>query len=308
MLISGSVFGVAPFQFPGLVKSQSTYEGAKPRKPASKAPQGVVPVQRLLPPSTKFLAPSAQTTPNHSDDDGSSSEDEDGPRSDSEFASLSSSPPRGKKRRHQMSEAQPAFSLWTWGANHNFLLGHPTPDSRTFPERLPALPTLTPASLTNLTIHLPEIREAKLAKYHAAIVTADGRLFVHGFGSLGRLGLGSDVNGSVLRPTQVPLPDAVKTVALGTDHTLVVLANGTLLSFGSNSCGQLGYSTPALVSGSGQMGPEWAPREVMKRTVVGVGAGKEHSACWTDSGAVYTWGKNNGMLGALIAPRTLCRC
>jgi alpha-tubulin suppressor-like RCC1 family protein len=154
--------------------------------------------------------------------------------------------------------------------------------------------------LNSLAEHLPGIHEARMAKYHSAIITTDGRLFVHGFGSGGRLGLGSDVNGSVLRPTRVTFAnDAtahVVAVALGNTHTLVVLSSGTLMSFGSNESGQLGYATPVL-PGSGEMGPEWTPKEVMKRGVVGVAAGKEHSVCWTEGGAVYTWGKNGGMLG-----------
>lgn len=311
--------------FPILV-SQSTYEGAKPRsrkqqqqqqQGASKsgagkpnAPSGVRP---LLPPTTKFLAPSATTTPNHSGDEDSDTDDDDGRgshRSDSEFASLSSSPPRGgggKKRRHgsSLSEIPPAASVWTWGTNHNFVLGHPTPDSRAFPERLPPLPTNPPITLDSLQHHLPGIKEAKMAKYHSAIVTDDGRLFVHGFGSGGRLGLGAEVNASVLRPTQVPLSD-VRTVALGNNHTLVVTNQGQLLSFGSNSSGQLGYATNLIPGTSGEMGPEWSPREVMKRGVVGVAAGKEHSVCWTENGAVYSWGKNLGMLGGFRAEwRTL---
>ena len=82
-------------------------------------------------------------------------------------------------------------------------------------------------------------------------------------------------------------------VASGTNHSLAILCNGTVVTWGLNSFGQLGDGTttqrlyPVLVSG--------LPAGVR---AVAIAAGDLHSMALLADGTVWTWGRNfNGQLG-----------
>lgn len=79
-------------------------------------------------------------------------------------------------------------------------------------------------------------------------------------------------------------------VAVGSNHTLVVDANGTVWAWGDNSYGQLGDGTTTA---------SYTPVRVDDiSNVIAVAAGSNHSVALTSDGQVYTWGTNsNGELG-----------
>jgi alpha-tubulin suppressor-like RCC1 family protein len=114
-----------------------------------------------------------------------------------------------------------------------------------------------------------------------------------GWGELGGLGVGEDVNSSVARPvcapTQTgpcsgPLTDVVQLVAGGEDESFALLANGHVLSWGRNQWGQLGdgnaESTDVPVEVPGLSG------------VRAIAAGMHHAMALLSDGHVMVWGEN----------------
>jgi hypothetical protein len=91
-------------------------------------------------------------------------------------------------------------------------------------------------------------------KYHTTVLLADGTVRTFGAGGEGRLG----VNDTATRQTPVQvfgISSSATAVACGFYHTAILLANGTVQTFGNNSSGQLGTndgtprSTPVPVFG-----------------------------------------------------------
>merc|ERR1712166_1370852 len=76
---------------------------------------------------------------------------------------------------------------------------------------------------------------------HTACLTADGLLFVCGYGMHGRLGVGDTESRVVPTPVRGELQGRkVLQVAAGTSHTVCVTDDGAVFAFGINSSGQLG--------------------------------------------------------------------
>ncbi|RKO83866.1 regulator of chromosome condensation 1/beta-lactamase-inhibitor protein II [Blyttiomyces helicus] len=189
-------------------------------------------------------------------------------------------------------EIEHATAAWSWGSNSNYILGHPNSDDRTLPTRV-EIPPLTSAhasiTLTTLSDTTPVLTSLALGKYHACLVAADGRLFIHGFegATTGRLGLGSPAV-TTLVPTRVENLPRVVAVALGADHTVAVTVRGEVYTWGSNKHGQLGFMTELV---GDEPVPEMSPKEVVglkKIRIVAVAASNHHSAAISDSG-IYTW-------------------
>ena len=105
----------------------------------------------------------------------------------------------------------------------------------------------------------------------------------------GQLGIGSSTDSST--PVQVSgLTTGVVAVAAGGAHSLALLANGTVMAWGSNVAGQLGdrstvdRATPVAVAGL--------------TGVTAIAAGDAHSLALLSNGTVMAWGSNDfGQLG-----------
>eukprot|EP00871_Galdieria_phlegrea_P003117 jgi/Galph1/3806/GphlegSOOS_G2478.1 len=86
---------------------------------------------------------------------------------------------------------------------------------------------------------------------------------------------------------------AIKQVTCGGGHTLVLLENGDLYTFGYNQYGQLGNGTRID-------SPLDANRKIcnIETKIVSVACGRYHSAALDETGSVFTWGGGkNGRLG-----------
>ena len=86
-----------------------------------------------------------------------------------------------------------------------------------------------------------------------------------------------------------PVPQIIKQVSLGFDHSAVIADDGSLYMWGNNYLGQLGISTVEYLSCN--------PIKTMDN-VASVSLGYDYSAAITTDGSLYMWGLNDyGQLG-----------
>jgi alpha-tubulin suppressor-like RCC1 family protein len=155
-----------------------------------------------------------------------------------------------------------------------------------------------------LPIEMPYIGTTNTAKSVAAgnthylVVMADGKVLSWGTGnSDGQLGDNTNV-AKTTYPVEVKYIGTTNTavaVAGGYNHSLALMADGTVLAWGDNQYGELGDGT----SGTDR----WMPVTVTGLTnVVSIAAGYYHSMAVTADGKVWAWGyNNNGQLGQYFA-------
>jgi len=126
--------------------------------------------------------------------------------------------------------------------------------------------------------------------YHTAVVLANGTVRTFGNNVAGQLG----VNDTVTRSTPVPvwaISSSAIAVACGKYHTAVLLANGTVQTFGRNAFNQLGVNDTANRSTPVQV---WA----ISSSAIAVACGQNHTAVLLANGTVQTFGSNTyGQLG-----------
>ena len=142
---------------------------------------------------------------------------------------------------------------------------------------------------------------------HTLLLSADAAepAYTFGYGGSGRLGHGAEADDACeLSPRAVVALRGVplRAVAAGAYHTLALAACGDLYSCGEGGLGQLGH---------GDEGNEPVPRRVealrrLGERVTAIAAGRLHSLCVTDSGALYSWGEGDG--GRLGHGRTESTC
>ena len=224
--------------------------------------------------------------------------------------------------------------LFAFGSNKNFTLGFGDEDDRQFPERIsltrpeyllrrfynehearmsqashnrslddsrfPLRVDGLPAAVRYRPII---IQDVQLSKLHSAILTADpeANLYMCGFGSGGRLGTGDETTrfGFININSGGLTGKKVIHVGLGQNHTIAISSDGETLSWGSNTYGQLGYSSNT--SGAKDEEPvQLLPRQIFgplkRELVIGAAASRIHSVVHTAS-SLYTFGKNEGQLG-----------
>ena len=218
--------------------------------------------------------------------------------------------------------------IFAFGTNKNFTLGFGDEDDRQHPERIilkrpdhllqrlwiehqhrtrDGAHAVSPArnrSLPTLIQSKPIIiQDARLSKFHSAILTDDpeANLYMCGFGPGGRLGVGDEKT----RFNFVPvfggglLGKKVTDIALGQSHTVAVTSDGEAFSWGNNTHGQLGFASPSS-NLAGQEPIHTSPRQIfgpLKREIVkGAAASDIHSVVHTST-SLYTFGKNEGQLG-----------
>jgi len=177
-------------------------------------------------------------------------------------------------------------TLWTFGDNSTGQLGTTTNSGTALPNPVPK------QVLTNVIA-------IAAGAFHAMALKADGSLWTWGYNWDGELGR-SDNNLSDApnpTPTEVLLVDAVSQIAAGAFHSLALMSDGTLLTFGSNEDGQLGYALNA-----GTLNPNPDPTPVATLTdVASIAAGGFHSLAVTGLGHLMTFGFNlYGQLGHAI--------
>jgi alpha-tubulin suppressor-like RCC1 family protein len=126
---------------------------------------------------------------------------------------------------------------------------------------------------------------------HTTVLLADGTVRTFGDNTYGQLGINVS-GGSRQTPVQVfGISSSATSVSCGYNHTAVLLANGTVRTFGYNVFGQLGVNdttsrqTPVQVFG-------------ISSSAVAVACGLQHTSVLLADGTVRTFGRNNtGQLG-----------
>jgi alpha-tubulin suppressor-like RCC1 family protein len=186
-----------------------------------------------------------------------------------------------------------AGKVWAWGANSWGQLGY-SPD-----------PATTGYNSYAMTVQAPP-QGGFIAKQIAAggvfslALDDNGSVWAWGNSYGGQLGDGLPTN-TINQMTQIPaqvvgqggtgsILQQVKAIAAGGSHSLALLADGTVVSWGYNNYGQLGNDT--VVSSS-------LPVPVAGLSgVVAIAAGLDHSLALKSNGTLWAWGYNAyGQLG-----------
>lgn len=170
--------------------------------------------------------------------------------------------------------------IWVWGSNNygQLGLGH-------------ANTVLAPTELSRPS-GMSEVIALEASIYSCYAVDATGKVWSWGYNSNGRLGDGTITSRST--PVAVSLTTGMPTIRSisSTDgHVLALGADGTLWAWGYNGFGQLGNGNssssyvPVFVSSGFSLGTK-------------IAAGAYHSMLISQTGQVWTWGRNgNGQLG-----------
>ena len=124
-----------------------------------------------------------------------------------------------------------SFGMPMWNGRH----GTPFNDKYDFDQQPdPLTPTRVPLGTCR-------VRDAWAGREHSVICTENGQVFTFGTGSRGRLGTGKDaMKEHVWKPERIQGMEGATMVTAGETHTLVQLASGVVMAFGSNDCGELG--------------------------------------------------------------------
>ena len=214
--------------------------------------------------------------------------------------------------------------LWTWGSNQSGQLGAETQETGTDLEgtviplssrplqvmedvaSVSAGADFTVALKTDGTLWsrstpakvLDQVTAVSMGGYHAAALRADGTLWLWGSNIDGQLGNGgqgntTDQTGAQLQtlPLSLSTTGPVTAVSAGTSHTAVILADGSLWTWGRNDTQQLGLDqTAPTVS---------LPAQVPAVTqAAAVGTGTYQTVCLLSDDTLFSWGPQAmGLLG-----------
>lgn len=183
--------------------------------------------------------------------------------------------------------------VYSWGIGFYGCLGHGDESSLAIPKLV-----------EGLTGHV--VTSAAAGASHSLAVAATGHVYVWGRDHMGQLGFMAsllDIPGMKPKyvhlnrktPVEKTLPDGAlcKKVAACANHSLILLQDGRVVSYGCNENGELGRPKPA--DGQEDMDPFVSG---IKQAVVTISAGWKHCAAISKEGSLYTWGHGNyGRLG-----------
>ncbi|KAF4989335.1 hypothetical protein FGRMN_9177 [Fusarium graminum] len=233
------------------------------------------------------------------------------------------------KVSHGLQSSVDGDELFVFGSNKNVSLGVGDEDDRQYPDRIHlSRPDLLVHRLYHshldehdvevpFSLNLEEIptlvrnrpiviQDVCMSKLHSAILTTDpvSNLYICGVGRGGRLGLGDENTQFKFVPVGGPFMDKkIHQVALGQNHTMAIVDNGELWTWGLNSVSQLGYALPPPMKADEEP-MSLTPRQVFgslkKEVVLGVAASANHSVAHTGA-SLFTWGRNVGQLALMDA-------
>ncbi|MCL1884157.1 MAG: hypothetical protein FWF81_10470 [Defluviitaleaceae bacterium] len=164
-------------------------------------------------------------------------------------------------------------TVWAWGNGHFGRLGDGTSTSHR-----------TPIQVTNLD----SIIAIAAADTHSVALRSDGTVWIWGRNNVGQLG--NETTGDSFVPIQVQNLGHVVAIAAGApgidgDHTMALLRDGTVRTWGRNTSRQLGDGS--------QVQNRLSPVSVLNlNNIVSVSSGRQHSFAILANGTVRAWGSN----------------
>jgi alpha-tubulin suppressor-like RCC1 family protein len=179
-------------------------------------------------------------------------------------------------------------TLWTWGANGNGQLGDGTVLCR-------SSPGTTAGGGTNWI-------SVSAGNLFSAAIKTDGTLWTWGINGVGQLGTDTTTDRSSPGTTAGGGTNWSK-VGASQCHTAGIKTDGTLWTWGQNTCGRLGDGTTTNRSSPGTTaggGTDWSS----------VSGGYKHTAAIKTDGTLWTWGTNvvgqlgDGTIAARSSPGT----
>lgn len=194
--------------------------------------------------------------------------------------------------------------LFMYGSNKNNNLGLGDSTDRFLPTKLPheCFNSAKEASSIYEVLSKPRYNTVRVSKYHSVVLTQDGQLYSCGIGSRGRLGHGSGDVKNYFRFKNIAFFEelksenlAIKVVAISNYHSMVVMNNNAIYTWGLNNFNQLGYSS----SDSFEVLPRQVNSGDLKRNVSnvrGIAVSKNHSVAFSKN-SLYFWGLNIGQMG-----------
>jgi alpha-tubulin suppressor-like RCC1 family protein len=176
----------------------------------------------------------------------------------------------GSGQYHSLAVRQDG-TVWAWGWNADGQLGDGSNNDHSSPVQVPGLDNVA-------TVCAGE-------RYSMAL-KRDGSLWSWGGNFSGSLGIGTQTNPGSFVPVQVLGLSNVASVACGFEHTLALLQDRTVWTWGSNTQGALGLGTSVVDERSRSL-PVQVPG---LGPVLAVAAGGLNSAVLKQDGTVWEWG------------------
>ncbi len=143
-------------------------------------------------------------------------------------------------------------------------------------------------------------RAVAVGPTHTVAILSDGSVITWGANARGQLGRGTIDGPNIRREIEV-LPGVENAVAVvaGEEFNLVLLADGTVMSWGANLEGQLGLGPAGVMPRAGQAMPTvTTPTRVPGlANVTAIAAGARFALALRSDGSVVAWG--DGAMGAL---------
>lgn len=184
------------------------------------------------------------------------------------------------------------LELYSWGQSKNYQLGF---GAHATVQPLPRLVQVPPRI---------QVKTLSSGQFHSVAVCTCGSVLSWGYGGTSRR-LGYELPGAessrqcVVEPKLVPefgpsTEHHVVKASAGMNHTLVLTSKGKVLSWGSNSEGQLGATGIPVAEQSSAQRPQLIKGELKTKESIDIAAGAAHSLCVVSTGALFAWGSNSG--------------
>ncbi|MGA9140464.1 MAG: hypothetical protein WBZ29_09585, partial [Methanocella sp.] len=181
-------------------------------------------------------------------------------------------------------------TVWSWGRNEGAQLGdgtvytYPVDDSMN-------------RSDPGMVINLSDIKDISSGNRNVIAITNDGEPWIWGFGSVYLMGdYGKTHYSALMAYSRVSTPvhlenlHDIDSVAVGLYFAVALKEDGTVWTWGSNYCGQLG---------TGKLDDSYDPVPVQGLSdIIQVSAGTEHALALSKDGTVWSWGRSQyGQVG-----------